>query len=433
MKLYKKIYNFYIKKDEESLIKYLIPELYIDNNIDKNKIRVDYAIRFLQNEMNSILNSFVNGGFSNKGYILYPFIKDVSKDNIKKIMRLRKVAVFLNKNKYDFSESINQFKSEMNSKSFAQILSALYKDFSKIESKGSRLEKKGKCKEVDLRKYKKSDVEYVKPLEELKKYANRNLKQYLLGFYLHGSLATKDYIRQWSDVDTISIISKETLKDPKKLLKLRNKMYYVRRFFYEIDPLQHHGSIIISEYDLDNYCQAYFPVPIFEYAKSFFKDDKVVQFKVRDFSSESLKKLFWFVSYFRKLNTEKKFNLGSYDTKILLHNITLFPTMYLQARGILMYKKFSFDMAKKDFKKDIWKIMDDISSMRLNWKGFKVAPLINSFSELNPLFYYQLNSRVIDLFKDIKKENKIDVRYIVKNMFKFSEEAWRKIKENVKS
>mgnify|MGYP001559612444 FL=1 len=424
MKLYKKIYDFYIEKDEESLIKYLVPEYYID----KNKINVKYAIRILQNELNSILNSFINGGFSNKGYIFYPFVKDVSKGNIIKIKRLEKVAVFLHNNGHDFSESIKYFKNGISNGNFAQILSALYKDFSKIENIGTKLIKKLKCEEVSIKEYNKSDMDYVKPLEGLKKYANKNLKQYLLGFYLHGSLATKDYIRHWSDVDTVSIISKDTIKYPKKLLELRNNMYYARRFFCQIDPLQHHGSIVISEYDMESYCQVYFPIPVFQYAKSFFKHDSVMQFRARDFSNESIRRLFWFVSYFRKFAIEKRFNLGSYDFKVLLHSITLFPTMYLQAKGINVYKKFSFDLAKKEFNKRLWRPIDTISSIRKKWKTPNKIPLIDLISSVNPLLAYQLNSKYWDVFHNINGLNKINMRKLVEEMHALSENAWAKIK-----
>ena len=433
MEKYRKIDEFYIERDEEAFIEYLLPQHCIDQKIEENKADIDYYVRFLQNELNNLLNSFLNGGFSYKGFIFYPFIKDVSKDNINKIKKLKKIADFLNENGYDFSGSIKSYKGCINAKSFAAILSALYRDFSFIKNKDVNHTKKGKCKEFEIRSYNKSDLEYLKPLNELKGYANSDLNQYLLGFYLHGSFATKDYIRGWSDVDTLSIISKRTIDDPELLLKLREKFYNMRYFFYKIDPLQHHGSIIIGEYDLKNYCQTYFPIPIFSYAKSFFKNDAVNQLMSRDFSSEAITRLFWFVNHFRRLNIENRFKLGSYDTKTLLHIITLFPSIYLQSKGKLVYKKFSFGIAKKDFKKEVWNVMDGVSSIRSNWKYSSTIPLMHSISKINPLLCYQLNSRVLDLFKDIRKVNKIDTKTIIKTMFKLSEEAWSMVKEDVKS
>ena len=56
--------------------------------------------------------------------------------------------------------------------------------------------------------------------------------------------------------------------------------------------------------------------------------------------------------------------------------------MYLQANGIIVYKKFSFDIAKKDFK-DSWEVIDDVSSIRSNWKHLGVIPLISLYSKMN--------------------------------------------------
>ena len=202
MKKYKRLNDFYLEENEELLIEHILPEIYVDRNLHKNNINAGYAVKFLQDELNSILNSFVNGGFSYKGFIMYPFIKDISKDNINRIRRLKGIAVFLNENEYDFSSSIKMYRTSINSSNFASILSALYQDFHLIKSNNARVTNKHACGELDIGSYKKTDLEYLKPLKELKEYANSNLKQYLSGFYLHGSLATKDYIKGWSDVDT---------------------------------------------------------------------------------------------------------------------------------------------------------------------------------------------------------------------------------------
>ena len=423
--------GFYIHKDEEPLIKYI---WYILPSNEQNLSQIDngHALTFLQNELNELLHSFVNGGFSYKGYILFPFGKDVSKNNIKGLKKLKEIVISLNDKGYDFLNSINAYKNNpKKSINFASILSSLYQDFSSIRNENVRLIKKSNCREFDSDEYKKSDLEYLKPLFELKDYATMNLKQYLSGFYLHGSFATKDYIKGWSDVDTLAIVSKETINNPNKLLELRKKMFYIRHFLYKIDPLQHHGSIIISEYDLQNYCNVYFPVEIFKYSKSFFRDG-IENLKLRKPYQEALAKLFWFVNYFRKLKIENK-RMGSYEVKNLLHCITLFPSMYLNAKNIFIYKKFSFDIAKKDFKKKVWRVVDEASAIRRNWKGFGKMSLVSLGSRINPLIAYQLNSRLMDLFNDIAGRNNINTRYLVENMFKLSEEAWSKVKENAKN
>lgn len=423
-----KVNGFYIEENERGLMKYIIPEYYIDSDFDG--VDADFALRFMQNELNEIVNSFLNGGFSNAGYVFYPFVKGVSWENMIKIERLRKIASFLNKEGYDFSSCIG--KKAPDSKNFAILLSNLYRDWSDIAIKGKKSVKKPKCEEFDIGSYSEKERAFLKPADELRKYAEKLLKPYLLGFYLHGSIATKDYIKGWSDMDTVSIVSKKTLQDPKGILRLRDRLYLSRKFYYQIDPLQHHGSIVIAEHDVENYCQAYFPVEIFKYSKSFFKNDEPIGFKVRDFSHEALKKLFWFVNYFRKLKYEKLYRLNSYDTKNLLHAITLFPTLYLQAKGSSMYKKFSFSRAKEDFDKGLWKVFNDVERIRNNWRGIRSMPFARLFSNINPVLAYQANSLIINIFYDISRKNRVNIKNIIDNMFVFSEQAWNKVKQNAK-
>lgn len=422
MKSYRVIDGHYLQDDEVHLIKHILPSHHVAHNF--SEIDADHALRFLQNELNELLHSFVNGGFSYKGYLLFPFIKDVSKNNLDRIKNLKKIAYFLDENGHDFSSSINAYKNSLGkSINFAKILSSLYSDLSHVKSKGTKSIKKPKCAGFNMEEYKKTDSGYLKPLFELKGYVNESLKPHLAGFYLHGSFATGDYIKGWSDVDTLAIVSKNTIDNPKKLLDLRKKMYLMRHFFYRIDPLQHHGSIVISEYDLMNYCNVYFPVEIFKYSKSFFKEG-MANISVRDHSEEAFAKLFWFVSYFRKLKDRNPNSMGAYELKNMLHSITLFPSMYLNARNVFVYKKFSFGIAQKDFSKKDWKVVDEAGAIRKNWKGFGRLPLVDSGSKINPLLAYQLNSSLMRLFSKMD----IDARHLAENMFSLSEEAWRKIK-----
>ncbi len=424
MKSFSKIDDFYIKEEEKSSIEKIMPRYYIDHTAD---IDIAYALRFMQNELNALLGSFLNGGYSYKGYILHPLVKDISKENLINIKRLKRIAAFLNHNGYNFSESLRKYKNKINSRNFASILSSLYQDFYSIRFDGTKSIKKPKCKEFQIGEYKKQDFEYLKPVVELKDFAKKNLRGLLSGFYVHGSIATKDYAKGFSDLDTLAIVSKSAIENPDLMLELRKKLCYSRSFFYRIDPLQHHGSIIISEYEMQNYCQPYFPVVIFNYSRSLLKD-RQYKFNARDSHNESIAKMFWFVNYFRRLYIEKKYNLNSYDTKILLHSMTLFPSLYLQAKNRHVYKKYSFHIAKKDFDKHLWQIIDEVSKMRLHWKRIPVLPLVKSMSRLNPILPYQLNYRITGIFKDLKKMNHVDVKHLVDNMYLLSEAAWSNVK-----
>ena len=62
-------------------------------------------------------------------------------------------------------------------------------------------------------------------------------------------------------------------------------------------------------------------------------------------------------------------------------------------------KKYSFEIAKRDFQKDLWKPILTVEKMRQNWKPLKALPLINKIAEINPLLWYQINSRFFNISK----------------------------------
>ena len=424
-----KLDELYLLKGEERLLKYIYPIHYIREYISKQKnIELNFLLNYLQKELHELLNSFLNGGYSLKGFILYPIIKDISLGNVKKMKMLIDIIQFLTNNGYNFSNSIGKFNkiNNFNSNNFASLLSELYKDFRLAKKASTKLKSKNKLKGFNIKNFKK-DLIYIQPLANLQNYVNRKLKNELLAFYLHGSFATDDYVKGWSDVDIFAIVDKEIVENSKLLLELRDKFYIQRKFFLQIDPLQHHGCMIISECDLDYYPETFFPINAMNYAKSLLDADNVNKIKVRSSIYESINTFFWFVNYFRKLHIEKIYRMNSYSTKFFLHSITLFPTLYLQARGINVYKKHSFQAAKKDFPKELWKPIEKVEKIRRNWVPLKVLPFVKTFAYINPMLWYQINSK----FFNISKSNNINVKYLAEEMHKTSDYAWDKIKKEL--
>src|SRR3989338_7988469 len=94
------------------------------------------SINRLQYELKEILSIFVNGGFSNSGYVLYPFVKDVSRLLVERLNSLVSFAESKDGNNgLDFSCSLDEYKNLQagiaSAKNFAMVLSALYGDFDK--------------------------------------------------------------------------------------------------------------------------------------------------------------------------------------------------------------------------------------------------------------------------------------------------------------
>ena len=166
----------------------------------------------------------------------------------------------------------------------ARIFSAFYKEFDTISCKLHAVSEAGRKSQcvLDEKDYKIEDKKYLKPLFDLQKFSNRYFKDMLEGFYLHGSLASMDYIRNWSDLDTFMVIKKETLLEPNQLNELRKRSIQSHKFLYRIDPYQLHGHLLISEFDLNYYPQIYFPSVLLNYSKSFFYKEPPLTFCQRD-------------------------------------------------------------------------------------------------------------------------------------------------------
>ena len=385
------------------------------NKNDKNEAA---AINYLQCELKEILGSFLNGGLATSGYISYPIIKKVSSSLVKRLISLFSFVRSKSQNNgLNFSNSLEKFNQSpnlSNARNFAILVSALYDYFDKNKNKKMDNIKKINVKSNILDENDYPD-KYLSPVLELKKFSQKKLYEYVVDVHVHGSLATLDYVKGWSDFDTLVVIKKDTITDYTKILKLRNLMYVSRRYLYKIDPLQHHGHLIFTEYDFDYYCQTFFPIVLFKYSKSLLNNKKF-EFKLRNCDEENFKKFNWFVDYFKNVGENEKCHMNSYNLKFFLHAITLFPTMYLQAKGFHVYKKFSFDIAKKDFSKKEWDAIDYVSSLRKSWKSPKNLSLIIPYAKVNPLLAYQVNSKYWDAMHNIIKLNKMDMKKLVNGM-----------------
>lgn len=396
--------------------------LILDSIKRKKEINESLIINFLQSELHDLTYSFVNGGFSKIGFVFYPLKRDLSSENVKKICDLMVATRFLDERGYDFSSTLRAFNNnKVNGKTAPLIISCLHQDFSSIKKTGTKANKI-ESQKFNFKSYPEEDFSYLKPVLELKKFANEKLGEYLADLHIHGSIATGDYVKGWSDLDTLIIIRKSALSNSSSLLKLRDLLYKSKKYFYKIDPLQHHGHMIITETDLDYYCQTFFPLVLFKYSKSAF-GEKCFNIKVRDSRAENIDRFSSFVRYFRNLRFNKIFSMGSYDVKFLFHMVTLFPVMYLQAKGIHVYKKFSFAMARTDFDENLWEPIEAVSEARKKWKAPREMPFIWTVSGINPLLAYQINSKYLDLSGQIQRLNNFDIKKIVIGMGELSESA----------
>ena len=153
------------------------------------------------------------------------------------------------------------------------------------------------------------------------------------------------------------------------------------KLIYKFDPLQHHGWFVISEDDLKNYPQHYFPFELFSHSKVIFPN-KDLSFEICLPSN---------INYEKQLrdliiSLNQKINMNNYprtfhELKSFLSQAMMLPPLYVQFRDKKgVYKKLSFELAKKDFTHTEWDVMNKISTLRLKW-DFKSNFIVNYLSK----------------------------------------------------
>ncbi|HKR04615.1 MAG TPA: hypothetical protein VJY62_08250 [Bacteroidia bacterium] len=199
-------------------------------------------------------------------------------------------------------------------------------------------------------------------------YLNKYLPGDLFGVYLHGSLATNEEIF-YSDFDALVILKQEIFKRPGRLSRIAEHLFKAEKFMLAKDPLQHHGWFVITEDDLKNYPEYYFPHELFRYSKCLLGEKEIsIHLNENGYMAdlqESFHKLC--KSVVKKLES-KTFLKNNYVFKNLLSEFMLLPAVYIQSKtGQGIFKKFSFEKLKKELGEG-YRIMDEISEIRVSWK-----------------------------------------------------------------
>jgi hypothetical protein len=277
------------------------------------------------------------------------------------------------------SELIGQMSQEsvMPSAEVASLLAAFYRDFArvlpevKVETRTVTVEVQDSIDDAALRA---TDAGYFSPVLQFKRCALRHLRQYVRGLYLHGSLATLDYVKGYSDFDTLLILKQEVTADAATLMRCRKLLLRSLPFLHMVDPLQHHGHLVLAEQDLSFYPQPYFPFILFQYAQTFFQDSSTLVFQERDSTLERQNALWRFCQTVRQAFHSGQAFRSLYEWKAFIQGVVLLPSIYLQAVGDYTYKKLSFEKAAKDFNEQQWRMIQKATILRREWKATRTLP-----------------------------------------------------------
>jgi len=377
--------------------------------LDKNAYTQDDKLifRLLQMELIKLLNKFLNGDtLTRTGVLFFPFVnrqKNIG-DGFFSLLYLTN----LRKNYFSGSRVMLASLSEKRAiypNDYAELVSILYQEVYEYAEK-LRLETNSTSVKVPLDYEEWSNKiekeEYLAPAAKLRDQL-LELESYITGFYFHGSVASLDYIPNWSDLDDLVILKKDTVLNPSKLKIFQEQIFQTKSQLYLFDPIQHHGHAFFSEMDMMYFPQSFFPLMLFETAVCCFGANKLL-FQLRNDEFERVRNVMSLVKSLDKMNDESLSR--PYVLKTYISLLMLLPSMYLQVKNINCSKKDSFELAKNDFGDD-WKAIDISSDMREQWRFKKSSRWFREFLIKYPnpnyimIWHYFFNALPHDIRKGV--------------------------------
>ena len=270
-------------------------------------------------------------------------------------------------------------------RALASHLACCYRHLGRLRPAGRPVATSPTC--FDANGYLRDDYEFRRGVVDLCDAMRRLEGEFITHFYLHGSLATLDYEKGWSDVDTFMVIKQEVVTDDGRLHALRQRCLAAWPLLLAIAPLQHHGLIVATEEDLVSYPSHYLPLPVFDHALSVLDAPPAV-FQLRPAAGGSLRSL-----------TDRRDALAeAVATGILRHHpkngvylqggfrnaadamgqlhalldyAMLVPAVFLDAIGEPCYKRESFARARPYFSDAAWTIIDRATEIRRTWPAIE--------------------------------------------------------------
>jgi hypothetical protein len=201
---------------------------------------------------------------------------------------------------------------------------------------------------------------------KIRDYLLTHAETKLVGAYVHGSIATSEEIA-YSDFDGLIIVKNECMKNPQMLEELFSALKETERMMLDMDPLQHHGWFVLTEADLNDYPNHYFPDVLLDHAATLMGRTRLV---LQQGEAEQSS----FRSSFLKLaqSITTKLDAGSYlqnyyAFKNLMSEFMLLPAIYIQAKtGKGVFKKYSFEIVERELGES-YAVMKKISDLRQQW------------------------------------------------------------------
>ncbi|MCH7536035.1 MAG: hypothetical protein IH948_09920 [Bacteroidetes bacterium] len=205
-------------------------------------------------------------------------------------------------------------------------------------------------------------------------------------FWLHGSFATLDFMPGYSDCDATVIIDGDSCTDAVTLVSMRNKMSRISSSLHSIDPLQHHGLFVTTEYDLLCYQQSFFPLQIIERSVEILKDASGIDYVECGLGYSSEKAIILKMAQLMRSVVYGDIHLRTaYAIKAHLQTLILMWVIYLQIRDEkFWHKKDALCKKPDEIPSEIWSIIENITLLRREWNPNIRVPYLHVLGLWNP-------------------------------------------------
>ncbi|MFC1700635.1 hypothetical protein ACFLZ0_00595 [Patescibacteria group bacterium] len=302
------------------------------------------------------------------------------------------------------------------------IISDLYRDIYFLKNRTNQTTVKfkiGNIKEFDFMEYGFLSKKY-NYLNFLSNKIQEKANDFIDYFLVHGSYASKDFIEGWSDLDTIIVLNNNVFQDENTFNRARNFFQRFSFICYYFDLLAHHRFFFVTNFDLSYYPQSILPLVVYENCFNLSKKFNSLTFSVRedDFEKYEILNLSWsYITYI----SQKKY-ISKWHFKKCLSIVLMLPSLLLQTKKIYVYKKYSFEVIKKEFSELDFNVIDMASQRRNQWK------ILWNFFYLNKFLILFLPINLIDFlhrlilypYTHLKLKDK-ETGIFLDNIFDFSQ------------
>jgi hypothetical protein len=165
---------------------------------------------------------------------------------------------------------------------------------------------------------------------------------------------------------------------------------YAYRYLLAIDPLQHHGFLCCSAFDLDQYPGYYLPIEVLELSKSFMGAE-VITVRTVDTVAQEIQAFFNRIQFYKQvaetgilkhhayqgeylLSDYRNAGNGLYQFKYLLNNVAIIPSYYFGALGEPTYKRDAIERIKRSLSATSLATLEKVSYVRTAWPDWETFP-----------------------------------------------------------